>query len=86
MPLARDAKAHLYAEVGNIRITYVPSAERQPSKDWASSDVLRIQAYKGGKDMSLFPGAEIPIPTSRVFVELIAALRSVYSEGKGSDD
>ncbi len=41
-----DGRGHVYTNVGNIRITYVPAADRSDSKNWLGSDVLRIQAYR----------------------------------------
>jgi hypothetical protein len=78
----RDGPGHVYAEVDNIRITYVPAKDRDPDKDWAGSDVIRVQAYRGDTSRALFPGAELPIRSPEVFVELISALCSVYNTGR----
>jgi hypothetical protein len=56
--LQTDGSGHLDAEVENIRITYVSASDRKPEADWAGSDVLRIQAYRGSDSKSLFMGAE----------------------------
>jgi hypothetical protein len=82
MSLNRDGKEHLYAEVENIRITYIPATDRTPQADWAGSDVIRVQAYKGSNDKSLHMGAELPVSSPEVFGNLIAALCQVYIEGR----
>lgn len=82
MELKEDGPGHLFAEVENIRITYVPAKDRQPAADWAGSDVLRVQAYRGDGGSSLHKGAELPIASSDVFIELIAALCAVYDQGR----
>jgi hypothetical protein len=78
----RDNANHIYTEVENIRITYVPARDREEAKNWAGSDVLRVQAYRGGSDRSLHMGAELPVPSPEVFVELITALCTTYNEGR----
>ena len=79
MPL--DGSNHLYYEVQNIRVTYVPASDRRPEADWAGADVLRIQAYRGDQDASLHRGAEIPIRSAQEFGEFVAALCRTYIEG-----
>ena len=81
MLLQKDSKNHLFAEVENIRITYIPASDRKPEADWAESDVLRLQAYKGSNDKSLHMGAELPISSPEEFGALVAALCRVYIEG-----
>jgi len=82
MALERDGPGHLYAEIENIRITYIPARDRTPEADWAGSDVLRVQAYRGDDDRSLHRGAELPVSSPDVFVELIAGLCAVYNQGR----
>ena len=80
--LKTDGSGHLYAEVENIRITYVPASDRKPEADWAGSDVLRIQAYRGSHSKSLFMGAELPVQSPEVMVDMVAALCAVYNDGR----
>lgn len=80
--LKRDASDHSFMEVENIRITYVPAKDRDAAKSWAGADVLRVQAYRGSEDQSLHMGAELPIPDSQTFVDLVSALCTVYNEGR----
>lgn len=82
MKLQQDGPGHLYAEVENIRITYIPAGNRPAGKDWADSDVIRIQSYKGANDKSLNMGAELPISSPEVFGGFIAAICQVYVEGR----
>ncbi len=77
-----DGKGHTFVDVENIRITYIPAADRDPDKDWVGSDVLRIQAYRGPDDRSLFQGAEFPISSSRSLVELISGLCILYLQSR----
>jgi hypothetical protein len=82
MDLIKDNKNHLFAEVGNCRVTYIPARDRSPDKDWAGSDVIRLQAYRGADSKALHMGAELPIESPAEFVELIAALCQLYTEGR----
>ena len=77
-----DGKGHVYVDVENIRITYIPAIDRDPDKDWSGSDVFRIQAYRGPDDKSLFKGAELPISSPKTFAELISGLCTLYIESK----
>ena len=77
-----DNANHLYEELQNIRITYVPAGDRQDAKNWAGSDVIRIQSYKTETDKSLHMGAELPVPDPDVFVEMISKLCAVYNAGR----
>jgi hypothetical protein len=79
--IERDDKGHAYAEVGNIRITYIPLSGRNPEADWAGADVIRIQSYKSSNNKSLHMGAEVPIFSNKSFGEFIAALCSAYIRG-----
>jgi hypothetical protein len=85
--MQQDSVGHLYVEVGNVRLTYIPARDRSPEADWAGSDVIRVQAYKapGTADKSLHRGAEFPVADAAGFVELIAGLCSVYNTGSRHD-
>jgi len=85
MALQEDGKGHIYAEVNNIRITYIPASDRAEATNWSGSDVIRVQAYKGATDKSLHMGAELPIPSSQVFGQFVAALCQVYTDGKSAE-
>jgi hypothetical protein len=80
-----DSANHVFTEVGNIRITYIPARDREEAKNWAGSDVLRLQSYRGEDGSSLHKGAELPVPNAEVFVELISALCMTYNEGRKGD-
>ena len=82
MNLLTDEPGHFYAEVENIRITYIPVRDRNPATDWAESDVIRVQAYRGSNNKALHQGAELPISSPDVFINLIANLCDVYNEGR----
>ena len=82
MQLHNDGKGHLYAEIENIRITYVPAKDRATVADWSGCDVIRVQAYRGTGDNSLHRGAELPISSAEGFGEFVAALCAVYIKGK----
>ena len=79
-----DQAGHEWERVGNVRVTFIPQHERDPGKDWAGADVLRIQAYKDDQTESLFPGAEFPVPDSDAFADLVRALCRVYLRGRGA--
>jgi hypothetical protein len=81
--MSKDAAGHEYVDVENIRLTYVPASDRSRAADWAQSDVIRLQAYKGPHDRSLHMGAELPVSSSDTFVRLIEGLCKVYGAGKG---
>ena len=82
MQTQRDNKGHIYGRVGNIRVTYIPAADREPEKDWPGSDVIRVQAYKDSTSDSLHRGAEFPVPTPADFADFVAAVCQVYAEGR----
>jgi hypothetical protein len=82
MSLSKDSRGHLYAEVDNIRVTYIPAADRAPGADWAGSDVIRVQAYKGTADKSLHMGAELPVSSPEAFGKFVATICQVYIEGR----
>lgn len=72
MKIEKDSSGNSYVEVGNVRLTYVPAARRDPGKDWADQDVVRINAYKGhGKAM--FQGAEFPVGGPAEALEFVGA-------------
>ena len=79
--IQRDGANHLFTEVENIRITYVPARDREEVDNWAGSDVLRVQAYLGSDGCRLHEGAELPVPNAEVFVELVSALCVICSVG-----
>ncbi len=84
--IKKDGSGNLFTDVENIRITYQPKSKRSAEKDWAGSDVIRIQAYRGDKvqSRSLFPGAELPIQDEAAFIEFLQALCTIYRIGKSS--
>lgn len=84
MTTHKDSAGHTYAEVRNIRVTYVPKKDRAAAKNWAGQDVLRVQSYRedtSGGSKSLHMGAEIPVESAEVFGEFVAAICQVYAEG-----
>ena len=69
MQVQQDGKGNDYIDVGNIRITYLEKCS------WDSaSPGLRVQAYRDGQSNSLHQGAEIPIKTPKIALEVIAAI------------
>jgi hypothetical protein len=82
MKTQKDSKGHIYADVETIRVTYIPAQDREGSKDWAGSDVIRVQAYKGPTDRSLHMGAEFPVSSPEVFGQFVGAICQVYTEGR----
>jgi len=82
MQTQRDNKGHIYARVGNIRVTYIPAEDREPDKDWSGSDVIRVNAYKDSTSNSIFQGAEFPVATPTDFADFVAAICQVYAEGR----
>lgn len=82
MTIQEDTRGHIYAEVENIRVTYIPAKDRDGSKDWAGADVIRLQAYRGGEDKSLHRGAEFPVSSPETFGQCVAAICQVYAEGR----
>ena len=82
MSTHRDNKDHIYVDVENIRVTYIPARDRGASKDWAGADVIRVQAYKGSADRSLHMGAEIPVSSPEIFGQFVGAICQVYAEGR----
>ena len=85
MNLQKDSAGHLYAVVENIRITCIPAADRAEGKDWAESDVIRVQAYRNiNVDESLHRGAEFPIQSPEIFDQIVTAMRQVYAAGRSA--
>ena len=82
MPSHKDARDHLYLEVGNIRVTYIPAKDRDRDADWSGTDVIRVQSYKSPENKSLHMGAELPVPSPEVFGQFVAAICQVYIEGR----
>jgi len=80
----KDKANHFYGELQNIRITYVPSRDRAKEKDWAGSDVFRIQAHRSDKNNALNRGAELPINGPDDLINLVAMLCEVYHTGRAS--
>ena len=80
--LEKDNNNHVYAEVKNLRITYIPAKDRSASNNWAGLDVIRVQSYRNTINKSLHQGGEFPIESPDVFGQLIAAVCQVYVEGK----
>lgn len=74
-----DSKGNSYVEVENIRITYVKQINRLGAKDWPGTDVIRIQAYRGGGTNQMHMGAEYPIYDSKDGYKLIAAISTLFS-------
>ncbi len=79
--MTQDKAGNWYEEVDNIRITYVPAADRSREADWAGSDVIRMQAYKGSDNKSLHMGAELPVGSPMAFIRMVAGLCAVYERG-----
>lgn len=80
--MERDSAGHLFVDIDNIRITYIPAADRNTEADWAGSDVLRIQSYRGTETSALHRGGEFPVGSIDAFSQFIAALCRVYVEGR----
>lgn len=80
--MKRDGAGHLYTEVENVRITYVPADDRSDGADWSGQDVIRLQAYRSNGQ--LHRGAELPIASPDTFVQLISQLCEVYQKGRES--
>ena len=84
MDMSEDKKNHIYTEVGNIRITYVPANDRDVNADWSGYDVIRLQAYRNENNKLLHKGAELPIESPEKFIEFISALLQTYNSGRES--
>ena len=86
MKTTRDSKNHLYVRIKNIRITFIPSKDRANDKDWSSSDVIRIQAYKDTASESLHRGIELPVPNSDAAEMAAKGIIQVYREGRSESN
>jgi hypothetical protein len=86
MTIKTDKSGHLYTDVGNIRIAYIPRQSRNTTKDWANSDVIRISAYKQDPNVSqaMHRGAELPIEDARTFIALMSSLCAIFNAGQGA--
>lgn len=82
MPSHKDVRDHLYLEVENIRVTYIPAKDRDPDADWSGTDVIRVQSYKSPENKALHMGAELPVASPEVFGRFVAAICQVYIEGR----
>jgi hypothetical protein len=82
MKTQQDSRGQTYTEIENIRVTYIPAKGREKPKNWAGSDVIRVQAKKDSTSNSLHPGAEVPVSSPEAFGELVAAICQVYAEGR----
>ena len=82
--MSTDGSGHVFREVENLRVTYIPARDRSAAKDWAGSDVIRIQAYKDGEGVSkaLHTGAEFPVGSREDLAKLANALHDVYDDGQ----
>lgn len=80
MEVLKDSKGNTYVDVENIRITYVENKNRQSNTDWAETDVIRFQAYKGHDNNALHMGAEIPIERTIQILDLMEALIKIFRE------
>lgn len=67
-----DKSGNTFFEVGNVRITAVPST-------WDGSPGIRVQAKKGKGD-SLHQGAELPIPDKETAYDFLRALHAALDE------
>ena len=75
--IKQDNKGNNYINLNNLRITYVRQETRDPDRDWAGADMIRIQAYTGNGSQ-LHRGAEIPVTDVSTFIELIESLTRLY--------
>jgi len=79
--LSTDRSNNQFIEVGNLRITFIPSSNRDPTKDWAGSHVIRFQAYKDpSKSKKLYRGAEYPVNTHSDVYALITGIISLIEQ------
>ncbi len=82
MKMSRDSAGHFYADVDNIRVTFIPAHDRATGKDWSNSDVIRVQSYKNtGVSHSLQQGAEFPVSSPDSLIRLIETLCAAYHGG-----
>jgi len=85
--MPQDNAGHFYAEVDNIRVTFIPARGRGPEKDWSGSDVIRVQSYNNTEvSQSLRQGAEFPVPSADALVRFIETLCAAYHGGTSQPD
>jgi hypothetical protein len=77
--IERDSRGNFYIETGNLRLTWVRTQNREDAKDWAESDVIRIQAYRG-QGRQLHIGAELPVESGADAKDLLEAVRTLMAE------
>lgn len=82
--LEKDKKGHLYAEIENLRVTFIPANVRERSKNWSDSDVIRVQAYKNTEGKGLHRGAEFPVSGEEELEKLLVTIRGLYFSGNHS--
>ncbi len=81
--MPQDQAGHYFSEVDNIRVTYIPAANRAAGKDWSGSDVIRIQSYKNpARHRALQQGAEFPVPSPDALIRFIETLCTAYHGGR----
>lgn len=74
-----------HRSIENVRVSYIPWADRKKPTDWAPGmDVLRVQAYRGPTNQRLFMGAEYPIGSEVDVERLIETIREVYAAAQQS--
>jgi hypothetical protein len=73
-----DGSQHVYVEVDNVRLTFVPASDRSEAKDWAGKDVIRIQAHQANKGNALHMGAEFPVGGVEQVGQLVSAICQLY--------
>jgi hypothetical protein len=73
----------VHETIDNLRVTHVPANERDADKNWAGTDVIRVQAYRQSpaESQRLHPGVEFPVPDALSFCRLIETLCRVYLGG-----
>ena len=81
MTTQTDGSGNIYADIANVRVTYVPAKNRSQASNWAGSDVLRVQSYREPPSKALHPGAEFPVASPSDFGDFVAAICQVYAEG-----
>lgn len=78
--MPKDGSNHDFIEIENcIRLTFIPSKDRDAEKDWAGMDTIRIQIKKGDSTSSLHMGPEIPIKSSATILSMISAICELYN-------
>ena len=80
--MEQDGNNHWFVEVGNLRLTFIPKKDRPNAKDWAGSDVIRIQARRNDRNASLHMGAEYPVSGESDVTKLMLGLRGLYAKSQ----